>query len=195
MIGIDITKALEIDGWMKREELEWLARKALDAQNIVEIGAFRGRSTRALTDHCSGTVYTIDTWAGDPRDLAPTKTRKHYIEYSRLGSEGAFEEFVARHKEAMDGGYLVPMRSASSAGCAALLNTVGREFDLAFIDGCHAYEAVIEDIESCRKLVRPGGIISGHDYLHQGHPGVKRAVDDAFVGTHSLHHAIWWVTA
>jgi predicted O-methyltransferase YrrM len=189
---IDITNALAIDGWMNRSELQWLARRAQNATTIVEIGSWRGRSTRALTDHCPGLVYAIDTWAGDPRDPQHTTTRAHYQEYAEIGSDGAFAQFCERHREAIEGNKLVPIRASSADGLRSLIER-RKLVDMIFIDGCHVYEAVREDIELSLQLVKRGGILSGHDYLHRGHPGVKQAVDEAFPVFERLE-SIWWVT-
>jgi hypothetical protein len=59
---IDISAALTIKGWMNPRELRWLAEHAQTAQTIIEIGSFLGRFTRALADHCRGTVFAIDSW-------------------------------------------------------------------------------------------------------------------------------------
>lgn len=45
----------------------------------------------------------------------------------------------------------------------------GKEIDLLFIDGDHAYEGVKRDFTMYSPLVRPGGVIALHDILH--HPG------------------------
>jgi hypothetical protein len=37
--------------------------------------------------------------------------------------------------------------------------------DFVFIDGNHSFPYVAEDIFYWEKKVRPGGIVSGHDYL------------------------------
>lgn len=50
------------------------------------------------------------------------------------------------------------------------------QFDAAFIDGSHRYEAVKADIEACRKLVKPGGLLIFHD---MNIPEVIRAVSEA----------------
>ncbi len=194
---IDLTAALAINGWMPRSELQWLAEQAQRAQMIVEIGAWRGRSTRALYDHVlpGGHVYTIDTWAGDPRDPEATrKTRKHYQEYAALGADGAYQRFRQQHAVAIAAGRLEPLQLPSVAGVAAVLQAQGQTIDFVFIDGCHQYAAVAEDIAACRRLVRPGGLLSGHDYLHRGHPGVKQAVDEVFAGRFAQHGAIWFLT-
>ncbi|GAH12421.1 unnamed protein product, partial [marine sediment metagenome] len=56
-----------------------------------------------------------------------------------------------------------------------------RYFDLVFIDAEHTYEAVQDDIATWLPLIKKsGGYITGHDYEHKNHPGVKKAVDEIF---------------
>jgi predicted O-methyltransferase YrrM len=52
--------------------------------------------------------------------------------------------------------------------------------DFVFVDGEHAYEAVKKDIAAWLPKVRPGGILAGHDYVHEEWSGVIRAVTEAF---------------
>lgn len=49
----------------------------------------------------------------------------------------------------------------------------GRQFDLAFVDGNHRFDAVFVDLYYLGQLVRKGGIIILDDY---NLPGIKRAV-------------------
>jgi hypothetical protein len=60
-------------------------------------------------------------------------------------------------------------------------------FDLLFIDADHQYESIKQDIADWIPKVKSTGMIAGHDYfnpvtgaLENQHPGVKRAVDEAF---------------
>lgn len=48
------------------------------------------------------------------------------------------------------------------------------ELDFVFIDGDHYFEYVVNDIIYWTKIVRPGGIVFGHDYSDQFH--VKQAI-------------------
>lgn len=54
-------------------------------------------------------------------------------------------------------------------------------FDFIFIDGDHSFEGVKADIKLWLPKIKPGGFISGHDYDHPKLPGVKQAVDEAFM--------------
>ena len=64
--------------------------------------------------------------------------------------------------------------------------------DFVFIDADHSYEAVAADIDAWRSKVKPGGILSGHDYGHIRFPGVARAVDERFA-VQVLPDNVWWV--
>ena len=48
--------------------------------------------------------------------------------------------------------------------------------DFVYIDGDHSFDAVMCDLVEWSKRVRPGGIVSGHDYLKK-YRGLRRAVD------------------
>ena len=68
--------------------------------------------------------------------------------------------------------------------------------DLVFIDADHSEEGVRNDLHAWLPKVRPGGILSGHDYAARHHPGVKKAVD-AFFRDHGHPvrleaNKVWW---
>jgi hypothetical protein len=46
-----------------------------------------------------------------------------------------------------------------------------------FLDGCHEYAECKADIEIWTMLIRPGGILAGHDYW-PNHWGVMEAVQE-----------------
>lgn len=63
----------------------------------------------------------------------------------------------------------------------AVVGFAKNSIDFVYIDGNHSYDSVYEDITEWTKRVKPGGIVSGHDYLTLKHNEVgrevKRAVD------------------
>jgi hypothetical protein len=59
-------------------------------------------------------------------------------------------------------------------------NSVG----MIYIDACHEYKCVKQDLDAWYSKVVPGGIIAGHDYMNEAY-GVKRAVDE-FAAAHKL---------
>lgn len=62
--------------------------------------------------------------------------------------------------------------------------------DFVFIDAGHSYEAVSADIKAWAPKVKDAGWFGGHDY-HPAHPGVVRAVDEAFPDRKLLEGWIW----
>ena len=51
--------------------------------------------------------------------------------------------------------------------------------DFIFIDACHDYECVKEDLHTWYPKLKKDGIIAGHDY-YDGHVGVEKAVNEFF---------------
>ena len=65
--------------------------------------------------------------------------------------------------------------------------------DFVYIDGNHKYDYVLLDIIMWTRKVKPGGMISGHDYFHSGRSecAAKVAVDD-----YTRYHKVapWFIT-
>lgn len=181
---IDISSALEIPGWMNNFELEWLAKQASNHNRILEIGSWRGRSTTALAAHTLGEVWALDNWLGEQTFFnGPVET----VQY--LGSEEIFAEFCQTMDEYIKADKLHIIHENSLAGIEHFKNQHGeRFFDFIFIDGSHTYPAVKDDIVACLPMVRPGGIISGHDSWI---PGVARAIKEVIPIYDSPAGSIW----
>lgn len=177
-----LDKALAISGWMNQDELEWLANEAsrVSVSRVAEIGSWMGRSTRALADNIGpeGVVYAIDTWNGSPECGAIEKLPEDWI----------FDQFRLNLQD-LDG--RVNAIRLSSSRAAAIAKSESEQFDLVFIDADHSYESVKADILAWRPLVRPGGILAGHDYSSTW-PGVIKAVNELVPGAKRGAGSIWY---
>lgn len=169
-------KALAVEGWMQPSELAWLATAAWEARRIVEVGSWKGRSTMALAESmpADGILWAVDTWEGDPGNDCQMR------EMREAGPGSVRAEFERNLAEYLATGRVRQLAMPSVDGAARLLESEGRVFDLAFIDAAHDHESVAADIRALLPLIRPGGVLAGHDYDGRGIPGVKRAVDEAF---------------
>ncbi len=59
--------------------------------------------------------------------------------------------------------------------------------DFIFIDANHTYEFVSKDIAAFLPKMKKGGVMAGHDF-NEAHPGVMKAVLEAFIGNPNV---IW----
>lgn len=176
-LEVDISRALQIEGWMSEDELRWLAEQAQltgPSSKIVEVGVFLGRSALALADNSDweSVIYCVDP----------------YTNYSDEGVEKAIEggAWDDVYEQAKSNLYF-PYGNLESANRVvffrehshrAALRFHDCAIDMLFIDGDHSYLSVFNDIAYWERTIKPGGLICGHDY--NVHPGVKQAVDESF---------------
>lgn len=178
--GLNISRALKISGWMSQEELLWLAEQASQphVSRIAEVGSWHGRSTRAFADNIvpGGVVYAIDTWKGSPEIAS---------ELRGMPPDWALEQFRANLSDCPN--VTVVQRPSQEAA----VSWQDPLLDLVFIDADHSYAHCRADILAWRPLLRPGGILCGHDYA-QGWDGVIRAVNELVPGAKHGPGSIWY---
>lgn len=161
---MNLGRALKIYGWMSGPELQFLAYTAAKSNNILEIGSYQGRSTRAMADNSTAKITCVDPWDG-----------KSQIYNGRIHSNGSNEdysrfwmnlyEYVNRN--------VIPVRKKFEQF------ETSEKFDFIFIDAIHEYDALKADISRALPLLTDGGILAGHDY-QKGWPGVIKCVDELF---------------
>lgn len=178
---LNLDKALQIKGWMTGPELEWLARTAKKSRIIIEFGCYLGRSTRAIADNTNALIFAVDPWTSEYYDKDGNRID--------ILVPDSYEQFRANLKDYLESGQVEAIRCKSDE-----FPNIGEGFaDFIFIDGDHRYESVKRDIELAEKLAGKAGIISGHDYIHEDWPGVKKAVDEKYgEGNVNLVNSIWW---
>ena len=172
---VDISRAQSIPGWMNDGELLWLAQHAHECKTIVEFGSFHGRSTRALGDNCiNGRVWAVDPWNGEyptvKGDVAATVNTFVY------------PQFYENLRDLITIGRVVPHRGFSWSF------HLPYQVDMVFIDGDHRYETVKKDIDKALELLKPGGLICGHDWNWYT---VKQAVEEKLQNI-KVEETIWW---
>ncbi len=180
-----VAAASKVDGYMEVDELRYLATQAKKATAIVEVGSWKGRSTKALAMATPGVVYAVDNWKGSPGgDLTE-------IEATEKGAENILAEFKRNLAPEIAAGK-VGIIHADHAEAASMgkAHMGGNVADMVFIDGEHNYEAVKRDIENFLPLVKQGGLICGHD-LCPTHPGVEKAVVELLPSSSVRAVTIW----
>ena len=162
---------------MSDAELEWLASHAANKRLVVELGAWCGRSSVALSSATS--VLCADTWRGSP---------EHASEI-----EGGLEPWLEWRRNTALYQNITPVRcdlanETDTSFLWRLTQSMGGA-DMVFVDASHDYESVLQDIATARRLLRDGGLLCGHDYS-PGWPGVVQAVNES-VEPRFLCDSIW----
>lgn len=177
--------AAKIEGWMHPDELHWLAEQAIDRAVIVEMGSWKGRSTKALAMATKGRVYAVDHWKGssNPEDATT-------VEIKKRGPNVIFNEFSNNLAGEIKLKKVIPIYADSDEGARTIRQMHPEGVDMVFIDGDHEYESVRRDLRSFMPLLKPGGLLCGHD-LCPIFPGVGRALGELVPGHHSVIGSIW----
>ena len=127
-------------------------------ENILEIGTGTGFSSlifaKALVDE--GFYGAIDTI--DINEDSPNIFQNNF---------GDFKEYIPE---------LESMITFYNKDSSELIPFLDKQYDLAFIDGCHDYECVKADYENVLKKVRKGGCIVFHDVVET--PSYKQGIWD-----------------
>lgn len=181
-----VAKANSIEGWMSVKELGWLAQSAAVRHVIIEVGSWKGRSTKALAMGTRGYVIAVDHWKGSENER--TQSHKEAVDN---GPDSVFGIFQKNLADELRLGKVIPLRVSSEEAPASLPKILrGLKADLIFIDAEHTYEALLRDIKTFTPFVKPGGVLCGHDYS-TAFPGVMKAVDDSFGKDKTQYDSIW----
>jgi predicted O-methyltransferase YrrM len=125
------------------------------ALRVLEVGScfgcstvFLGLTLKAFSE--DNILFCMDTWKGSPNENC------HEI----ANYENAFEHFRAVLRYAGASDQVKPIVCESGMGMGALKDDY---FDIVFIDAAHNYRNVCEDIRNAIRIIRPGGMLIGHD--------------------------------
>lgn len=160
----------EIFTWTSPGELCRLAEYAAQAERIVEIGSYHGKSALVMAlANPNVEIVCVDNFENPGCEETFKKNLYLQIESGQ----------VTVHKGTSP---LLTSRYAPAA------------FDFAFIDAGHLEPDVTQDIKSVYPLLKPGSVISGHDWRPKlPNDGVNVAVRKAFGDKPVIFESIWAV--
>jgi hypothetical protein len=165
-----VEKIKDVAGWTSENELKKLAELSSQCSSAVEIGCWKGQSTKVLLDNCPK-VYAVDHWMGSDGDMT-----------GAIEDNSIYEDFL---KNVGDYPNLEILKGSS----LEIVKGFNKEVDMGFIDATHIYAYCKADIEAwlpkCKKF------ICGHDYCDE-FPGVIQAVNEKF-GKPNVIDSLWWV--
>jgi predicted O-methyltransferase YrrM len=181
---------LEIPGWSSDilPFYDFIQKRVPQGGLFVEVGVFLGRSLAYMGEIRPDLtwLYAIDPFVELPY-MADDPAHRDIIK--RWGLHGAFIHMMQTHMPQQVQQRVVVLMGEYQKLTHPLV-------DLVFIDGDHSFEAAYGDIEHASKLLKPEGVISGHDYA----AGVAKAVDQwasehgktVVVGTDSPEWSSCW---
>lgn len=142
-------RCYQIPGFMWPVELGWLYDHFGESLRHAEVGSYCGRSLYATASGCKGrgNFFCVD----------------HFGE-SDLGPDWVRRIFKATADAVGDLQHQVELIEKGSVEAFADLSKRKVRLDSVFIDATHNYAECKADIEMWSTLVRPGGLIAGHDY-------------------------------
>ena len=163
---MSITNWENVEGWFDENDskiYELAAQKFPDGSMFVEVGCWKGRSVLSMVDYLIKYKKKIEFFCVDHFEGSAEHQGDACILNSTLYQE--YCKNIEPYKE-----YIQTMKMSSEE---ASLQFEYNSVDLVYIDASHDYENVSKDIDMWSKKVKPGGIISGHDW---GCERVKEAV-------------------
>jgi predicted O-methyltransferase YrrM len=187
-------RAREIRGWMRRGELRWLEKVSSSCDLVIEIGTWQGRSTYAMGENVKGKVIAIDPFTPEKMESKSQRItyRRHYpVDISIIQDDPdlMYRLCLKNLDPLIQSGKVEVIRGRSDKVINDLQYLKGK-VDMVFIDGDHSYEPVKRDINDYRPLVKPGGLLCGHDYGYY----VKQAVDETLPGVKVARGTTIWVS-
>jgi SAM-dependent methyltransferase len=126
-------------GWLPDNELRELQRLA-NGKTVLELGAWKGRSTVALSEVASY-VVSVDRHQG----------------IEEAGGEDSLPDYLTSVRQLDNVAVVV-------ADFELFVPLLGCDFDLVFVDGDHDTHAVARDTQTALEHVRSTGMLAFHDW-------------------------------
>ena len=171
---------LDVPGYFT--EFDWLDYEHLvnnlpDNSYLVEVGNYRGRSLASISETIKR--KNIKVLAIDIFDKV--KSDEYVEEDVEKTKVGMHDDFINTMNEFGLQNNVTVFVGTSLEG-ANYCKKNGIIPTMVFLDDDHSYEYVSKEIDAWWPLVKIGGVLSGHDYDHNGlrWPGVYKAVQEKF---------------
>ena len=167
----------DVEGYFSYTNLYDIAIKHCpNNSTFVEVGSWMGRSTCYMGEQIKKSsknikFYAVDTWAGSEEPQ-----HKETIEKLQNENLTLFDIFKFHLKGCGVDEYVTPLQTTSLEAASQFEDN---SLDFVHIDASHDYDNVLADIKAWYPKVKPGGFITGDDYvINWG--GVIQAVKEYF---------------
>jgi len=159
-----------VRGFMMKSDMELLdlfTRMLPNGATVVEVGSFEGLSTlvMARSAHINGInvkIHAVDPFLGNI---------EHQKDDAVIRGE-LYDNFKANVAASGLASMIIPRRMPSVAAAATFKDA---SVDMIYVDGDHTLQGCFADLTAWVRVLKPGGVFLGHDFLHRD--GVALAVD------------------
>jgi len=134
---------------------------------FAEIGVGKFKTGKAVLTHPVTSKLIKEYWAIDPYQTMPQYAKKTYDPYMvkmSLMSQFEWNALYCRVCKHLRWFPQLKLLRLSSETAASVFKPNHAYFDMVFIDSEHTYFALQKDIAVWTPLIKPYGILSGHDY-------------------------------
>lgn len=174
-----------IEGWFTFPKLyKKFADTVQSGGKIAEIGVWKGKSICYLGVLIKNSkkdikIYAIDTWQ-------KMESEKYHND-DHFKNDELYNNFLKNIEPITD--IVIPKRGTSLEICKQFPDNY---FDAVFIDACHDYDCIKEDILNWLPKVKQNGILAGHDAWF---PGVSKATKELLQPKYKLNidEESWWI--
>ena len=160
--------------------------------HFVEVGSWKGKSSACMVVEIINSNKKIkfdcvDTWEPiQNKDFYVYKTLEEKNQIETGNSIDVYDIFLNNMKPLEK--YYTPIKMDSVSASKLYAD---ESLDFIFLDACHLYECISEDIKHWFPKLKKNGIIAGHDFCPEW-PGVEQAVKENFKDF-ELRSSIWMV--
>jgi len=131
--------------------------------NCLEIGSWFGAGSTQIIANFSKELDCIDHWQGNENESMKNTVR----------TTDVFKRFLENTNKF--NGRVKPIKGSSQDICPLLEKA---KYDFIFIDGDHRYSSTVKDIKSTLPLLKPGGILAGHDCEGRVTPKTEKIINE-----------------
>lgn len=124
---------------------------------VAEIGTYEGVYAEAIARTCEPQkLFLIDKW-----DFSDSAYALQAATYPNRDGDAVFSGIQKKFAPSIAAGQVQPIRADSLAAAARFAPGT---FDWVYIDCDHRYEAVLADLEAYARVLKPDGLLLGHDF-------------------------------
>lgn len=163
----------------------------------AELGVERGETSEYLLRSVPRLfLFMVDTWR-------PFPTESEYVRSGDLVAQHSSDRQSQDMRQAMQATDFAAHRRQilRLTTMEAAQQIADESLDFVFVDADHTYSSVLNDLQTWWPKIKPGGLLSGHDYGarldRSGAWGVARAVNEFStqmqVQLHLGKATVWWI--